>query len=225
MLRFLGLLARVPTPHLPCPKPPPAPPRAPIPETAVSVLFWSQQSRLLEPPLKSLPFKCVPGAPGGKKAGNSGTHMNTPPKGRSGVVPHKNRRSHGRWLGGLERRAGRGGLQIQGSGPYPPPLCDIPSGCCSFTGPWTVTRSSLHMLRRVAAFCTPPPRRHVVCAPGTAGAGGLARDPGRSPGHVVCTSAGADLRCLRRKYRDPWRSAAALGPSGSGPSRTAGWSR
>ena len=35
------------------------------------------------------------------------------------------------------------------------PLCDIPSGCCSFTGPWTVTRSSLRMLRRVAAFCRP----------------------------------------------------------------------
>ena len=37
----------------------------------------------------------------------------------------------------------------------PPPLCDIPSGRCSFTGPWTVTRSSLRMLRRVAAFCRP----------------------------------------------------------------------
>ena len=37
----------------------------------------------------------------------------------------------------------------------PPPLCDIPSGCCSFTGPWTVTRSSLRMLLRVAAFCRP----------------------------------------------------------------------
>ena len=35
------------------------------------------------------------------------------------------------------------------------PLCDIPSGCCSFTGPWTVTRSSLRMWRRVAAFCRP----------------------------------------------------------------------
>ena len=35
------------------------------------------------------------------------------------------------------------------------PLCDILSGCCSFTGPWTVTRSSLRMLRRVAAFCHP----------------------------------------------------------------------
>ena len=35
------------------------------------------------------------------------------------------------------------------------PLCDIPSGWCSFTGPWTVTCSSLRMLRRVAAFCRP----------------------------------------------------------------------
>ena len=35
------------------------------------------------------------------------------------------------------------------------PLCGIPSGCCSFTGPWTVTRSSLRMLRRVATFCRP----------------------------------------------------------------------
>ena len=35
------------------------------------------------------------------------------------------------------------------------PLCDSPSGCCFFTGPWTVTRSSLRMLRRVAAFCRP----------------------------------------------------------------------
>ena len=34
-------------------------------------------------------------------------------------------------------------------------VCDIPSGCCSFTGPWTVTRSSLRMLRRVAAFWRP----------------------------------------------------------------------
>ena len=39
--------------------------------------------------------------------------------------------------------------------PPPPPLCDIPSGCCFFTGPWTVTRSSLRMLRRGAAFCRP----------------------------------------------------------------------
>ena len=38
-----------------------------------------------------------------------------------------------------------------------PRLCDIPSGSCFFTGPWTVTRSSLRMLRRVAAFCRPLP--------------------------------------------------------------------
>ena len=37
--------------------------------------------------------------------------------------------------------------------PPPPPLCDITSRCCFFTGPWTVTRSSLRMLRRVAALC------------------------------------------------------------------------
>ena len=45
------------------------------------------------------------------------------------------------------------GLHAEGA--PPPPPCDIPSGCCSFTGPWTVTRSSLRMLRRVAAFCRP----------------------------------------------------------------------
>ena len=51
-----------------------------------------------------------------------------------------------------------GGGGGQGSfygGLPPPPPCDSPSGCCSFTGPWTVTRSSLRMLRRVAAFCRP----------------------------------------------------------------------
>ena len=35
------------------------------------------------------------------------------------------------------------------------PPCDIPSRCCFVTGPCTVTRSSLRMLRRVAAFCRP----------------------------------------------------------------------
>ena len=47
---------------------------------------------------------------------------------------------------------------LQGLGqpsPPPPPLCDIPSGCFFLTGPWTVTRSSLRMLRRAAAFCRP----------------------------------------------------------------------
>ena len=57
----------------------------------------------------------------------------------------------------------RGMYSVQGGwgcclGPWPAPadpLCDSPSGCCSFTGPWTVTRSSLRMLRRVAAFWRP----------------------------------------------------------------------
>ena len=35
------------------------------------------------------------------------------------------------------------------------PPCDIPSCCCFFTGPRTVTQSSLRVLRRVAAFCRP----------------------------------------------------------------------
>ena len=35
------------------------------------------------------------------------------------------------------------------------PLCDILCSCCFFAGPWTITRSSLRMLRRVAAFCQP----------------------------------------------------------------------
>ena len=55
----------------------------------------------------------------------------------------------------LERRGGggpgEGGRGSRGGSP----LCDIQSGCCSFTGPWTVTRSSLRMLRRVATFCRP----------------------------------------------------------------------
>ena len=49
---------------------------------------------------------------------------------------------------------GLGGGGAPGGG-VTPPLRDIPSGCCSFTGPWTVTRSALRMLRRVAAFCRP----------------------------------------------------------------------
>ena len=73
-----------------------------------------------------------------------------------------------------DHRGGGGGVigALATSGPTPPPLpvglpqlrevantpcetCDIPSGCCFFTGPWTVTRSSLRMLHRVAAFCRP----------------------------------------------------------------------
>ena len=40
-----------------------------------------------------------------------------------------------------------------GTSTGPAPLCDIPSGCCFFTGPWTVTRSFLCLLLRVAALC------------------------------------------------------------------------
>ena len=47
------------------------------------------------------------------------------------------------------------GIHLHYLGIHLRPLCDIPSGGCFFTGPWTVTRSSLRMLRRVAAFCRP----------------------------------------------------------------------
>ena len=64
-----------------------------------------------------------------------------------------------RGTGGAARRgaAGGGGLLLRGWGVQrpPPPLCDIPLGCCFFTGPWTVTRSPLRMLRRVAAAGAP----------------------------------------------------------------------
>ena len=39
--------------------------------------------------------------------------------------------------------------------PPPPSPCDIPCGCCFFAGAWTVVRSPLRVLRRVAAFCRP----------------------------------------------------------------------
>ena len=52
-------------------------------------------------------------------------------------------------------RCPRTGMHEDNGKAPPPPLCDIPSGCCFFTGPWTVTRSPLRMLRRVAAFCRP----------------------------------------------------------------------
>ena len=50
-----------------------------------------------------------------------------------------------------------GGSIVWSTTSTPPPLCDIPSGCCFFTGPWTGTCSSLRMLRRVIAFCRPHP--------------------------------------------------------------------
>ena len=54
---------------------------------------------------------------------------------------------------GLARRPGE--RPGDGAKASPNPPCDIPSGCCSFTGPRTLTHSSLRMLRRVAAFCRP----------------------------------------------------------------------
>ena len=54
-----------------------------------------------------------------------------------------------------EHAGARGGKDSSHTHSHTPPPCDIPSGCCSFTRPWTVTRSSLRMLRRVAAFCRP----------------------------------------------------------------------
>ena len=56
---------------------------------------------------------------------------------------------------GLRREHAAAAGRASFFGGVQPPLCDIPSGCCFFTGPWTVTRSSLRMLRRVAAFCRP----------------------------------------------------------------------
>ena len=56
---------------------------------------------------------------------------------------------------GLERGMRRPCLHVRLQPSPPPALCDMPSGCCFFRGPWTVTRSSLRMLRWVAAFCRP----------------------------------------------------------------------
>ena len=55
-------------------------------------------------------------------------------------------------LGRAGAKGGGGGAcGSRGLGGSPPCV----TGCCFFTGPWTVTRSSLRMLRRVAAFCRP----------------------------------------------------------------------
>ena len=53
------------------------------------------------------------------------------------------------------REGGGGARRLAWQPNHPPPLCDTPSGCCFFTRPWTVTRSALRMLRRVAASCRP----------------------------------------------------------------------
>ena len=65
------------------------------------------------------------------------------------------------------------------------PLCDSPSGCCFFTGLWTVTRSSLRVLRPVVnsacdAECGPTaadkPPPNAPCRGPPTDAGLAARD-------------------------------------------------
>ena len=71
-------------------------------------------------------------------------------QGPRGDGVHQRRLLHAEGREGLE-----GGRGCEGVVEGHPPVCDIPSGCCFFIGPWTVTRSFLRMLRRVAAFCRP----------------------------------------------------------------------
>ena len=73
----------------------------------------------------------------------------------------------------------------------PAPLCDIPSGCCFFTGPWTITCSSLRMLRRVAAFCRP--LRLVLLLVSFPQCAGAVLDVA---GCAVCTSAAPSCWCI-----------------------------
>ena len=76
------------------------------------------------------------------------------------------------------------------------PLCDIPSGCFFFTGPWTVTRSSLRMLCRVAAFCRHCPHSCVTIRRVAVSL----RGPGQSPVRPFACCVGSmlsDGRCGR----------------------------
>ena len=100
----------------------------------------------------------TPPPPAGKRDRDMRTHLHSPAA--QWTLHHFLRpcRANPRafFKGGL---IGGGWVGLGGGGGWggwtPPPLCDIPSGCCSFTGPWTVSRSSLRMLRQVAAFCRP----------------------------------------------------------------------
>ena len=78
-------------------------------------------------------------------------------RGREQCGPRHRRRFCGAGGGGTGRRtcSGRGRRGGGRWAAHAPPPCGMPSGCCFFTGPWTGTRSSLRMLRRVAAFCRP----------------------------------------------------------------------
>ena len=61
-----------------------------------------------------------------------------------------------RRVGGVHKGPGGGGwMHWKGGGGGSPPCVTFRRGVVSLRGPWTVTRSSLRMLRRVAAFCRP----------------------------------------------------------------------
>ena len=114
-----------------CPPPPPlptqiAPPGPPPP-----------QPTLPEPPLsKPLP-NTPPIAP-------PRTPPPPPPRG-----PLAKGYLGGSWRPGPRSRPPQAGAfrkQVEKIRHSDPP-CDLPSGCCFFTGPWTVTRSSLRTLR------------------------------------------------------------------------------
>ena len=86
----------------------------------------------------------------------------------------------------------------------PPPVCDIPSGRRFFTGPWTVTRSPLRMLHRVAAL-------RPVCLLGS-----LLRS--RSPvGGTPPPSGRAILRSPPPTSHGPWSVAPAIPHSNAPP--------
>ena len=80
------------------------------------------------------------------------THQLLLPPSPATIYPHHAKMAHG-WPSGQTFCTVRTMNAVPLLTNYPP--CVIPSGCCSFSGPWTVTRSSLRMLRRVSAFCRP----------------------------------------------------------------------
>ena len=119
---------------------------------------WSRGGRGTSPAVRCICPPLVSGptvAPSNRRPAPIRCHVGHPPP--SPPPPLQCNRRTPQRHNAHDRRNGRTALPSRGhDAPPPPPLCDIPYGCCSFTGPWTVTRSSLRMLRRVAAFCRPP---------------------------------------------------------------------
>ena len=89
-----------------------------------------------------------PGTPHTNRAGGGGGGARRAPT----AQPLQGGRQQEGGRRGVGQRCSRGRPR-EAAGWHPP--CDIPSGCWFVTGPWTVTRSSLRMLRRGAAFCRP----------------------------------------------------------------------